>query len=115
MSKSKEEKSLVHLGSDLDNMEDITKKMLIQCEEIVSTIENARQIITDSKKVFDTPSATYFRKIVDDYIEQQKLFINNDIIPSTELLSNIIDLYDEEYNMELNCVKGDNKKEEKNG
>lgn len=94
-----------HYAVETDNMKDVMKEMLSKIDEILQMLNTTDDKINETKKVFDTPAATHFRKRVNDYVEEQKLYIKNDIIPTIEVLNAISSMYESDMEEESKFLK----------
>jgi len=89
---------------ETDNIKTVMKEMTSKIEEIEEMLRNTKVKIEDSKKIFDTPTASYFRQKVYDDMDEQQLFITNDIRPLVEVLGTIADAYEKDFEKELNLI-----------
>lgn len=89
---------------ETDNMKNFMKEMSLKIDELDEMLKNTRIKVEESKQIFDTPTATYFRQKVYDYIDQQKLFITNDIRPLVEVLGTIANAYEEDFEEEVGMI-----------
>ena len=96
------------VSADTEDLKSKMKEMVSKCEEIIEMLDKTREKIEESKEYFDTPTATYFRDKATSYIEQQKLVINNELIPSFEVLNAISKSYDDDFNEEKKMLDGNN-------
>ncbi|MBQ9853875.1 MAG: hypothetical protein IJO57_02450 [Bacilli bacterium] len=94
-----------HYVVETDNMKNVMRDMLSKIDEILQMLNTTDDRINETKKVFDTPAAEYFRKRVNDYIEEKKLYIKNDLIPSIEVLNSISLMYETDSEEEINFLK----------
>ena len=100
--------------SDTEDLKIKMKEMVSKCEEIIEMLNNTKKKIDESVDYFDTPTAKKFRDKATDYIETQKLLINNELIPSFEILNTISDAYKEDYEKERKLFGNLAKKGDKN-
>lgn len=98
---------------ETENMKTVMKEMSSKIDEIEEMLKNTREKVEESKKIFDTPTATYFRQKVFDYIDEQKLFMNNDVRPLVEVLGTIANTYEEDFDEEAGVIS--NNKKNSNG
>ena len=89
---------------ETENMKTVMKEMASKIDEIDEMLKKTRIKVEESKQIFDTPTATYFRQKVFDYIDQQKLFITNDIRPLIEVLGTIANTYEEDFQDEVGII-----------
>lgn len=89
---------------ETENMKTVMKEMASKLDEIEEMLKNTRIKVEESKRIFDTPTATYFRKKVYDYIDEQKLFITNDIRPLIEVLGTIANTYEKDFEDEIGLI-----------
>ena len=87
-----------------------TKKIMDKCyEELVTMINTYKKMIDDSKSVYDTESATIYRKIADGYAELILKYINNDFKPYIDGMDDIKNAYIVEYSAISKSIQGGNK------
>ena len=96
------------ISADTEDLKAKMKEMISKCEEIIEMLDKTKDKIEESKEYFDTPTSSYFRDKATSYIEQQKLVINNELIPSFEVLNVISKTYDDEFNAEKKMLDGNN-------
>ena len=89
---------------ETENMKNVMKEMSSKIDELDEILKNTRIKVEESKQIFDTPTATYFRQKVYDYIDQQKLFITNDMRPLIEVLGTIANTYEEDFEEEVGMI-----------
>lgn len=94
----------VKVRAETENIKLVMKDMITKMDEIEEMLKNTRIKIEESKKVFDTPTSSYFRQKVYDYIDSQKLYINNDFRPLIDVLGVIADAYEEELEEETKII-----------
>ena len=90
----------IKVMTDTDDLEIKMKEMIAKCEEIMEMLDKTRDMVDASKEYFDTPAATYFRDKATTYIDSQKLVINNELIPSFEILNTISNAYKDDFDAE---------------
>lgn len=98
---------------ETENMKTVMKEMSSKIDEIEEMLKNTRVKVEESKKIFDTPTATYFRQKVFDYIDEQKLFMNNDVRPLVEVLGTIANTYEEDFDEEAGVISNNKKNSNK--
>ena len=78
---------------DINDMR-IKKKLIEEkYHELIEMIKTYKRMIDDTKNIYDTNSANYFRKIADGYIEQVEIYLNNDFKIYIDKLDDIIKEY----------------------
>ena len=102
------------LFADTEDLKLKMKEMVSKCEEIIDMLNKTRDKIDESKSYFDTPTASVFRDKALFYIDEQRLLINKDLIPSFEILDKISAGYEEDFNNEKSLLGG-KKKNDKGG
>ncbi len=107
--------------AETENMKAVMKEMSSKLDEIDEMLKKTKIKVEESKEVFDTPTATYFRQKVYDYIDGQKLYINNDIRPFVEVLNTLANVYEKDFEAEQQLIgyeennKNFKKESEQNG
>ena len=99
----------LNTNSILVNINSIaTTKTLIdqKIEEILKTINIVKEKIDDSQKIYDTESATLYRKISLAYIEIVQKYINDNFIPYINLLDKAKDNYQAAYDNISGMIQG---------
>jgi len=99
---------------ETDNMKTVMKEMASKIDELDEMLKKTRIKVEESKRVFDTPTATYFRQKVYDYIDQQKLFITNDMRPLIDVLGIVANIYEDDFEQEQGIISV-NKKNNNSG
>ena len=69
---------------------DSTKEMLVsECNELINMIDIYKEMFEETKKIYDTESATLFRKIASFYLNYIEKYINEEFKP---LINNLDDI-----------------------
>lgn len=89
---------------NIESINDTMRNILNQRDELEIELNKSRSLIDESKSYYDTPSGTYFREKVDEYSEKGKKFLENDLRNSIEILSQIVNLYQEEIEEESKII-----------
>ena len=93
---------------DINNLIEVRDKMLATTEELVKKLDYMVQEIEDSKRIYDSPTATYIREQCDNIITFGKKYIDNTVIPSIHNLDYPIREYSEFLSETSKSVGGDN-------
>ena len=91
--------------AETENIDNIMSEMTDKCDEITKMLDESLDKVNDTKRVFDTPTSAYFRSKAEEYIEEEKLYINNSVLPVIESLSVLSKMYQEEYENEQAIIK----------
>ena len=94
------------LTVDINSIESTTKLMDDRFNELVNMISKYKEMIEDTKNIYDTESATIYRKIALGYIELIERYLNNDFKPYIDKLDEIRGIYIDEYNSISKSVGG---------
>ncbi len=87
-----------------------TKKIIDgKYNELLSMVNHYKNIIEDTKKVFDTECATLYRKVAIGYIEVVQRYLDNEFKPYVDRLDEIKVIYSDEYNAIEKSVNGENR------
>ena len=109
MEEEKEKKYAYDVSVNLDDL--INKRKLIgeKYEELVVMFKNYQNKLDETKRIYDTGSANYFRKVADEYIKFLLIKMNTDFKPYIDNMDNIISAY-KNYNKDVSTMieKGDN-------
>ena len=82
-----------HLFTDSASIQNVKKELLAELEEIKGMLSEALLKVEETKEFFDTPTATYFREKVDKLVGEEKIYINNQVIPWIEILDSFAKIY----------------------
>lgn len=97
------------LTVDIGSIANTKKIMDGKYNELVSMINNYKEKMEDTKKVYDTESATLYRKVVLNYIDLVEKYLNSDFKPYIDRLDEIKSIYTDEYNTIAREVRGGTK------
>ena len=89
----------MEIDVDIGEFETTKTQMKSIVDDILNNIEEISKKIEESKLVFDTPSAQAFREHANEYIFNNKRYIDQVLIPMIEKLDNIADNYEEVINI----------------
>ncbi len=92
---------------DIKNLREKKKIIDEKYNELVEMFIKYQQMIEDTKQVYDTESAKYFRKIVKEYMEIAKIYLNNDFKLYIDKLDDIIEKYNTLSQDVFNNINGD--------
>ncbi len=84
---------------DVNEIETARVQMESIVDDILKNIEEVSKKIEESKLVFDTPAAKAFRERANEYIFNNKKYINQVLIPMIENLDNVANSYEETINI----------------
>ncbi len=79
--------------ADTNELKEARVQMKSIIEDILANIEEINKRVEDSKEVFDTPAATAFRQSANEYIFNNKKYINEALIPMVDNLEKNADIY----------------------
>ena len=84
-----------------------TKKIIDEkYSELVSMVNKYKDTIENSKNIYDTESASLYRKIAINYIEIVEKYLNNEFKPYVDRLDEIKSIYTDEYNAIRKSIQG---------
>lgn len=89
---------------DINEIRDVRAKMLEKINDILSNMNKIKNDIEESKKVYDTPSATAFRDSALEFIYSNKTYIETVLIPFVDHLNTVSACYEETINLISNEV-----------
>lgn len=85
-----------------------TKKVIDEkYDELVSMINKYKETIENSQNIYDTESATLYRKVVLGYIEIVEKYLSGEFKSYIDRLDEIKSIYIDEYNAIRKAVSGD--------
>ena len=95
------------LTVDIGSIANTKKVMDEKYNELISMISNYKKTIEDSKAIYDTESASLYRKIAINYVDLIENYLNNDFKPYIDMLDEIKNIYIDEYNAIAKSIQGD--------
>ncbi len=90
----------------INSISDTKKQMDDKYNELISMIDKYREMIDDTKSIYDTESATLYRTIANTYIDLVKKYLNNEFKPFIDKLDEIKGIYLNEINLDLESIQG---------
>ena len=90
----------------INSISDTKKQMDDKYNELISMIDKYREMIDDTKSIYDTESATLYRAIANTYIDLVKKYLNNEFKPFIDKLDEIKGIYLNEINLDLESIQG---------
>lgn len=81
---------------DINSIANTKLKMDSECEKLIGMLNKYKTMFEETKAIYDTESATIYRKIADAYIDYVLKYINNDLKPFIGSLDDIKILYIDE-------------------
>lgn len=90
----------------INSISDTKKQMDDKYNELISMIDKYKEMIDDTKSIYDTESANLYRTIADAYIGLVKKYLNTDFKPFVDKLDEIKDIYLREYNTIFESIQG---------
>ena len=97
------------LTVDISSIATTKKIMDEKFAELLIMIDKYQTIIENSKNIFDTESATLYRKVSLSYIELVQKYLNNELKPFIDRLDEIKGIYIDEYNAIATSINGGTK------
>ena len=94
---------------DINSIDKTKKIMEEKINELLSSIIKYKEIIDNTKNIYDTESAVLYRYVALGYIEMVEKYINNEFREYIDKLDDIKRTYIDEYNSILKNVRGDTK------
>ncbi len=89
-----------NVSVNIQSMHKIKKEIDQKYDELVEMFNNYQKLIEETKEVYDTVSANYFRNIASQYMEIAKIYLNNDFKLYADKLNDIIN----EYNTYIDII-----------
>ena len=90
----------------INSISDTKKQIDEKYSELISMIDKYKEMINDTKNVYDTESANLYRTIADAYIDLVKKYLNTDFKPFVDKLDEVKDIYLREYNTIFESIQG---------
>ena len=97
------------LTVDINSIGTTKKIMDEKYNELISMINKYKEIVENTKNIYDTESGTLYRKIALGYIELVQKYINNDLKSYIDKLDEIRSVYIDEYNAIAHSIHGGTK------
>lgn len=97
------------LTVDIGSIANTKKIMDEKYSELVSMVNKYKETIENSKNIYDTESATLYRKVAIGYIEIVEKYLNNEFKPYIDKLDEIKGIYTDEYNAIRKSIQGGTK------
>lgn len=97
------------LTVDISSIATTKKIMDEKFAELLLMIDKYQTIIENSKNIFDTESATLYRKVSLSYIELVQKYLNDELKPFIDRLDEIKGIYIDEYNAIATSINGGTK------
>lgn len=97
------------LTVDITSISNTKKIMDEKFTDLLSMVNHYKDIIENTKNIYDTESATLYRKVALGYIELVQKYLNNELKPYIDKLDEIKNIYIDEYNAIANSVNGGTK------
>lgn len=94
------------LTVDIGSISNTKKLMDGKYNELLSLINKYKEIIENTQKIYDTESATLYRKVALGYIEIVQKYLINDFKPYIDRLDEIKSIYIDEYNAIAKDIQG---------
>ena len=89
----KEKKYSVYV--DIENIKLKKQQIDEKYNELVEMFKNYQKMIENTKEVYDTESAKYFRTIASEYMKIALIYLNNDFKICADKLNDVIKIYSE--------------------
>ena len=96
------------LTVDIASISNTKKIMDDKLAELLPTIDRYKNIIENTQNIYDTESATLYRKVALGYIELVQKYLNNNLKPYIDKLDKIKNAYVDEYNAIADSITGGN-------
>ena len=94
---------------DIENLINARKEMERLMDELSGSMKKCYQKLEETKEVFDTPTAKYFREEGDSYLQKQQSYLEGDVKDLLKRMDEIIKTYEEEVKKINNFVKDSDK------
>ena len=91
---------------DIKTIPETKKLMDEKYSELIEMMNNYQKMINDTISIYDTESATLYRKLAETYINYIKGYLNNDFKNYINRLDEIEKVYQDEYTSIDNAIKG---------
>ena len=92
---------------EINSISNTKKQIDDKYSELVSMINKYEEMIEDTKNIYDTESATLYRKIAVSYIDLVHKYLNNEFKPFIDKLDEIKNVYMDEFNAISESVQGE--------
>lgn len=92
---------------EINSISNTKKQIDDRYSELVSMINKYEEMIEDTKNIYDTESATLYRKIAVSYIDLVHKYLNNEFKPFIDKLDEIKNVYMDEFNAISESVQGE--------
>ena len=94
------------LTVDINSIGSTKKIMDEKHDELISMVNKYKEIVENTKNIYDTESGVLYRKIALGYIELVQNYLNNDLKPYIDRLDEIKSIYIDEYNAIAHSIQG---------
>ena len=91
---------------DINSIGSTKKIMDGKFTELLAMIDKYKTMIENTKNIYDTESATLYRKVALEYIELVQKYLNNNLKPYIDKLDEIKGVYVDEYNAIASSING---------
>ena len=91
---------------DIDSISNTKINMDTKYNELINMITKYKEMIEDTKNIYDTESATIYRKLATMYVDLVENYLNNDLKPYINKLDEIKKIYTDELNLVVNSIQG---------
>ena len=87
------------ISVDMDDLINKRKMLGEKYLELVEMMKNYRQMLSDTKEIYDTGSANYFRKVADEYMNHALVKMEQEFKAYIDKLDGTINTYTEYNNL----------------
>lgn len=96
----------MQIMANVNSIDSTKRKMDVKIDELMSLLNKYQEIIEESKLIYDTESATLFRRIANSYVEIMKQYLNNECKPYINKLDEVKNKYIEQINAISGSIYG---------
>ena len=93
---------------DIKSIESTKKIMDEQFLALLSLLKDYREMIEDTKRIYDTESGTLYRTLASSYVDYVEEYLNKEFKPYVDKLDEIRNIYINEFNTVSQSLGGGN-------
>ena len=91
---------------NLDSINSTKQLMDSECEKLLNMINQYKTMFEETKEIYDTDSAIFYRKIAVSYLELIENYINNNFKEYIDQLDDVRKIYQDEINAISKSIQG---------
>lgn len=91
---------------EINSISNTKKQMDDKYNELISMMDKYKEMLEDTKNIYDTESATLYRKIGVSYVDLVEKYLNTEFKSFIDRLDEIKKVYQDEFNAISESVQG---------